>query len=41
MTAWLQANHALGNSDEDPFDDRLIALWQKLGRDILESSIEE
>jgi nucleoside-diphosphate-sugar epimerase len=41
MTVWLQANHAIQNSDEDVFDDRLIALWQKLGRDIIAASIED
>lgn len=26
--AWLEANHRIENSDDDPFDDAIIAAWQ-------------
>ncbi|BCX02669.1 MAG: hypothetical protein KatS3mg053_0607 [Candidatus Roseilinea sp.] len=29
MADWLDANGGAGNSDEDPFDDRLIAAWEQ------------
>jgi len=28
--AWLDANHKIANSDDDPFDDRIIAAWEHL-----------
>lgn len=28
--AWLDENHRIENSDNDPFDDRLIAAWERL-----------
>ena len=31
--AWLDANDQIENSDDDPFDDRLIAAWERLGAD--------
>lgn len=30
VIAWLDAHNAIENSDNDPFDDRLIAAWQRL-----------
>ena len=29
--AWLDARGKIENSDDDPFDDRVIAAWEKLG----------
>lgn len=37
---WLDANHRIANSDEDLFDDRLIAAWQLLGDRITEELVE-
>jgi nucleoside-diphosphate-sugar epimerase len=41
MTAWLRANDGIANSDSDPFDDRLIAHWQRLGGDITSAFRED
>ncbi|MFN8514471.1 MAG: NAD-dependent epimerase/dehydratase family protein [Chloroflexia bacterium] len=32
--AWLDANGRIANSDDDPYDDRVIAAWQQLGADM-------
>jgi nucleoside-diphosphate-sugar epimerase len=32
IVAWLDANGRIPNSDEDPFEDRLIDAWERLGR---------
>lgn len=34
--AWLEERDRIANSDEDPFDDRLIAAWEKLGAGMAE-----
>ena len=31
MVAWLDEHGRIENSDDDPFDDRLIAAWERLG----------
>jgi nucleoside-diphosphate-sugar epimerase len=31
MVDWLDAHHRVENSAEDPFDDQLIAAWERLG----------
>ena len=41
MAAWLIANRAIENSDDDPFDDRLIDLWVRLGREMVGTFREE
>jgi nucleoside-diphosphate-sugar epimerase len=33
--AWLDANNKIENSDDDPFDDHLIAAWQRLGEQLV------
>jgi len=33
---WLDHNGRIRNSDDDPFDDRLISAWQRLGADMVE-----
>lgn len=33
--AWLEANNRIQNSDDDPFDDRLIKTWERLGAAML------
>ncbi len=40
MAAWLQAHNAIENSDLDPLEDRLIALWEKVGREMAGASLE-
>jgi hypothetical protein len=30
VVAWLDAHDAIDNSDDDPFDDRVISAWQRL-----------
>ncbi len=32
--AWLDANGRIENSDDDPYDDRVIAAWRQLGGDM-------
>lgn len=32
--AWLDANGTIFNSDDDPFDDQLIAAWERLSRSL-------
>lgn len=33
--AWLEANHRIQNSDEDPFDDQVIAAWQTMENQLI------
>ncbi len=33
--AWLDQNERIENSDEDPFDDRVIAAWGKFSKELL------
>jgi nucleoside-diphosphate-sugar epimerase len=40
MAAWLDAHNAIAKAESDPFDDRLIAAWQRLGAAIAEEKIE-
>ena len=32
--AWLDQKRRIANSDEDPFDDQLVAAWEKLGNEM-------
>jgi DNA modification methylase len=33
---WLAKHGSIPNSDEDPYDDRVIDAWQRLGSKMLE-----
>ena len=35
IVAWLDANDGIANSDDDPFDDQVIAAWQSLSAQFL------
>jgi nucleoside-diphosphate-sugar epimerase len=37
--AWLDARHMIPNSDDDPFEDRLIAAWQQAGTALAQAAI--
>lgn len=34
--AWLDAHHRIENSDDNPFDDRLIAAWERLAESMMD-----
>lgn len=40
MLGWLDERGRVENSDDDPFDDRLIAAWQRLGTGMAEEFLE-
>jgi nucleoside-diphosphate-sugar epimerase len=41
MMDWLEANQRIADSDQDPFDDRLIDAWQALGQNLMVDFHEE
>ncbi len=41
MVAWLDARGRIEDSDADPFEDRLIAAWERLGAQLETSSLRE
>jgi hypothetical protein len=40
IMAWLDRQGSLPNSDDDPFEDRLIAAWEHLGTELAGALIE-
>jgi len=39
--AWLDSRGKIDNSDDDPFDDRVIAMWEKMGAQMVANCGEE
>jgi nucleoside-diphosphate-sugar epimerase len=37
LVAWLDAHGKIENSDDDPFDDQLIALWERMCADMAQA----
>ena len=40
IMAWLDSQGSLPNSDDDPFEDRLIAAWERLGGELAGAQLE-
>jgi len=37
--AWLDTRHMIPNSDDDPFEDHLIAAWQQAGTAMAQAAV--
>jgi hypothetical protein len=40
MAAWLQAHNGIADSDQDPLEDRIITLWEKVGKEVAAAELE-
>jgi nucleoside-diphosphate-sugar epimerase len=41
MAIWMEENNRIENSDQDPFEDRLVTAWEQMGTQMTETFKEE